>query len=450
MYYRHLPMQSLCRQVCNEIRGAAFETCGCEPLFYDPDLMRQPRIQTNETEICFVCGTENDVVTQLDVPVTLPTMSSTCGELATAARMGQFSSIYCQEQVQPRAQSICGCATPILPDNEIQFHDTTLDTTTAPSTSPSPTISHHPAAETSETAGGFVCEVCGQNVPVINPDAIALLYNGVTTCSGLEAAGLAGVFSASYCAEEVITLANNFSCCSSNSTTQDDILHDASANHSINEPPPSLTIGFTTDNPSMSPTIAVNAVSQSPKIYFASNETSSSPTIYYAANETSAPTIEVSSNSPSAAPIIIGSQRLNPGNMYQYKAMMDNVTEGSEKVVCNVCGENGESKDPTKLVELDDGVTTCYALVEAGLSKVFTHKFCETKAKPIAELHCGCTRESLEADGTLKVDTLSSSTVYQQLDQDEVNVGKDSDSSAFSVSLIVAVVLLGWACTFIL
>jgi hypothetical protein len=208
--------------------------------------------------------------------------------------------------------------------------------------------------------------------------------------------------------------------------------------NSMNEISPSPTSNSTMD--------AADDTISSPSTDFAASLT---PNTNVAANDTSPPpTIDHTTKSPSQAPIEIGSLRLNPGHMYQYKDMMKNVTEGSEKVLCSMCGEDGEIKDPTKLVDLDDGVTTCGALVDAGLSKVFTKTFCETEAKPLAESHCGCTREILEAGGALQVDALSSSSENHQVEQAQVNVGIDASSSTFSFSLSLAVVVIGWACTY--
>lgn len=391
-----LPQLCYSRQLCKEIQAATFDTCGCEPLFYDPDLIRDPAVHTNETEICFVCGAEDAVVTQPDQHVILPTTSITCAELAAAAMMGQYSGSYCREQIQPTVQSVCGCAKLFVPDDGIQFHQGSLDTPPAPSASPSPTISQHPAAEVSEIGDGFLCQICGSNGTVINPDIFVSLQNGITTCSGLEAAGLAGLFDDSYCLEEVIPLAYEHFCCSSDYT------------------------GVTSE-PTSFPSVASTI------------ETSVSPNV---------------AQPPTAAPIQIGSQRFEPGSKYQYKEALSNMPEGTENVVCKVCGEDGTIQDRTKLVDLDEGVTTCGALEEAGLSKVFSHTFCENEAKPVAASDCGCI--SGDSDGALQVSALSSTSTKHQVDPAEVNVGIETNSSAGAFSLTVAITMGAWACSYIL
>jgi hypothetical protein len=382
------------RQLCNDIQAATFDTCGCEPIFYDPDLLREPGIVGNETETCFICGTEDAVVTRPDQTIILPTSSTTCAELMASAMMGHYSVSYCQDHIQPRAQSVCGCAKTLLPDNGVVFHDGSLEAHRAPSTSPSPTVTQHPEAEELNVGSGFVCQVC-PNGTVVNPDGFVSLNNGVTTCSGLEAAGLAGFFSSLYCYEEVVYLAMYGDCCSN---TTSGLIDDA-----------------VLDEPTTSPTI-----------------------ISY--NDASPPSpIAASTNLPTQSPIESTSPRFVPGFQLNFNDF-GSTTKESEKVVCNVCEKNGIIQNPTKLVSLLNGVTTCGDLDKAGLLGVFTQEFCEVEAKAIASSDCGCI-------AGMQVSALSSIS-HHQVDPSEVNVGEDSNSSARTIRrsfVTTAAAIVVWA-----
>ncbi|KAG7341809.1 hypothetical protein IV203_006901 [Nitzschia inconspicua] len=381
------------RQLCNEIQAAAFDTCGCEPLFYDPIIVKTPRIPSDENESCFICGKEEAVVTLPNQNVILPEFSMSCGELATAGVMGQFSATYCQDEVQPRAHAVCRCAKTLLPDSGIVFHDGSSTAATAPSSTPSPMTAGHSAAEGAELNGRSVCAVC-PNGYVANPDLFVRLHNGMTTCAGLEAAGYAGLFDTSYCLETVVHLALENDCCS-NSTLLDDSF--------------------------------LNATAMDDDFY---QEPNFSPSV-------TSPIATFATKLPTPSPTEIGLRRLEPEDTFQFSDIADNTaSEETEKAICHVCGEDGTVADPTKFVTFENGISTCGELAEAGLSGVFTQSFCESEAKVIATFGCGCTVAE-----PVKVTGLSATVTHQQYPT-EVNVGEDYNSIATSQGFTVNAALI--------
>lgn len=370
------------RALCNKIQAAAFDTCGCQPLFYDPDLIDQLEANVSVGDSCSICGDYNAMITIPDAVLNFHSTNTTCAEAASAAMMGQFSVEYCVEQVQPRALVDCGCILPLQPIDEAVFHNGALTTALEPTTSPSPTISLHPAAVAELSENGYICHVCGPYSSISNPDTFVTLENGITTCLGLETAGLAGFFNKTQCLEKIIPVALEESCCSSTSSPTSTPLHSAT------EPP---------------------------------NEGTPSPV---------------------QSAIKIGSQRLDSPDRYQYQGL-DTIPSGNSKVVCHVCGPDKEIDDKaTELVNLPEGVTTCRSFWEAGIAKVFTKSFCEDQALLLVEAHCTCKPKDSSASTPAQINGLSSSEAAHQDDPSESNVGADADVKSSPASMTGCLVAL--------
>jgi hypothetical protein len=192
------------RSLCNQIQAATFETCGCEPLFYDPDFVDQPTMNTTEEEACYICGHPDAVMTNFNAFLPLPNHNTTCAEFAASAMMGKYSSIYCTEEIQPRAKRFCGCVDPILPSDESMFHSGSLET---------PEAGEGSDEEETATSGGYICNICGPDETMVNHDTFVDLDNGVSTCAGIDAAGKAGFFEEKYCLDEIIPRTKEQNCC---------------------------------------------------------------------------------------------------------------------------------------------------------------------------------------------------------------------------------------------
>jgi hypothetical protein len=193
------------RTLCNQIQAATFETCGCEPIFFDPDLVdHQPTTNVTNEDACYVCGNPDAVMTNPDALLLLPnTTSIRCDELSAVAMMGKFPSSYCINEIQPRAKNDCGCLEPLPPIDGSLFHDGRLETPQS-----------EPDVEESRESTGFVCDICGPDGKLVNHDTFVSLSNGVTTCAALDEAGKAGLFEETYCSDEIIPRTVEENCCS--------------------------------------------------------------------------------------------------------------------------------------------------------------------------------------------------------------------------------------------
>lgn len=111
------------RKLSNKIQNATFATCGCEPLFYDPDLLHEPAIKNQGGAFCSNCGENEAIVTLSNATITLPYFSASYAEFAASAMMGKYSSDYCTHRLQAIAAKVCGCLLPSSNDGTFMFHD---------------------------------------------------------------------------------------------------------------------------------------------------------------------------------------------------------------------------------------------------------------------------------------------------------------------------------------